>query len=120
MAGIDAVTLETLARGAALERFDIELARVMENINDPNTGDGKREITVKVSIKPSQTKDTAQVMVNVTSKLASMAPYPTLLFLSKGRDGRLGAYENDPRQVDMFEGNEKVTKFEERKAAGEQ
>ncbi len=41
------VSLSTLGRGAAIERFDDEFKRVLENILDPNTADGPRALSLR-------------------------------------------------------------------------
>lgn len=49
------VTLKTIGQGAAIEMFQAELEKVIQNIMDPNTvPDKARTITLKVKIKPGK------------------------------------------------------------------
>jgi len=45
------LTLETLADGACVERFNDALLSVLENLADPNTGTKTREVVLKVKIQ---------------------------------------------------------------------
>lgn len=49
------VSLENIGRGAALERFDVELQKVLENVLDPNT---KPTATRKVTLWNSRSNPT--------------------------------------------------------------
>jgi hypothetical protein len=52
------VSLQNLGGGAAIELFDLELQKVLENISDENTRPAVvREITLKVKIKPGDDRD---------------------------------------------------------------
>lgn len=91
--------LDTLGCGALLELFDIELARVLENIADPNTdADAARAITLKVVFVPDKTRQAMQTRMSVVSKLAPVARVESTLFLGR-LGGRLVAVEHDPRQL---------------------
>lgn len=94
------VSLATLGGGMAIERFDHELARVLENIGDPNT-DPKavREITLKLRIKPSQDRSAGPVEIACTAKLAPVAPAASMMYISRGRDGVVRAFEHIPNQT---------------------
>lgn len=48
----DKISLITIKNGAAIEMFDLQLARVMNNIADINTTSKAREITLKVKVTP--------------------------------------------------------------------
>lgn len=93
-------TLATLAKGAAIERFDDELQRVLNNIIDPNTAEGKRCITLKVEIKPDPDRVTAAVHVSCSSKLMPSKPCSTLFYVGKER-GQGVAFEHNPEQLAM-------------------
>lgn len=92
------VSLKTLGSGAAIERFDVELQKVLENIADPNTDPKKvREVTLKMKIFPNEERSYAVMEIHTDRKLAPMKPYETGAFM--GSDGRrTRAYENDPKQ----------------------
>jgi hypothetical protein len=101
------VRLETIAAGSASELFDISLEKVLANIADPNTeAESKRTITVKVVFRPTKMRESAEVTVEVTEKLAPLKPQDALLFVGRSR-GRHVAVEHDPRQTRMFNDEEK-------------
>jgi len=103
MTDLQEVTLETVAQGAAPERFQHEWNRLLENIQDPNTGpEVVREVTIKVKVKPSGDRDSAQVALEVKSKLAPPAPVGDLIYMGK-KDGRLVAIGRDPGQRGLFD-----------------
>jgi hypothetical protein len=96
----DQVSLTTLARGGAIERFDDELRRVLENIMDPNTGIGKRSVTVTVVLKPAEDKRSAVVSIACTSKVQGAEPTSTMLFIGRA-NGKAAAMEHNPEQMAM-------------------
>jgi hypothetical protein len=64
--------IETIGEGIIAERFQDEIAKVVENIIDPNT-EAKiiREINIKLKIKPiPENRELGELEVIVTSKLA--------------------------------------------------
>jgi hypothetical protein len=77
------VSLETLAEGAIAEKFDLEVRRVIDNIQDINTTNVAREINIKLKFKPNADKNGNRMSWvlegNVTSKLA-----PTTGVVSSG------------------------------------
>jgi len=63
-------TFLELGGGAALERVDYELARVVENILDPNTPAAKpRKITVTVTYLPDEDRSLIRYDVSVKTAL---------------------------------------------------
>ncbi len=96
----DVVTLETLGHGACLEKFDDELKKVIENILDPNTTDAAREITLKVKIKPDETRQVCITDIIASSKLAPAKSFRTALFVGKEK-GVAIATEPNPGQVSL-------------------
>lgn len=102
------VSLETLGGGpgressAAIELFNAEFQRVLDNCLDENTDPKKvREVTLKVKIKPDTDRELCKVEIHATSKLAPVTPYPTQFFLGKD-SGRAVAVEDDPKQRNIF------------------
>ncbi len=91
------VSLQNLARGAVVERFDDALRSVLDNIMDPNTTHAAREITLKVKIKPDQNRDFGGVDVTCTTKLAPASPLGTKIFIGRDKTGPV-ATELDPKQ----------------------
>ncbi len=94
------LSLDTLAGGAAVEKFNAELERVLQNITDINTTMAVRSITLKATLKPDVERSFCQVLVRISSTLAPEEPFGTQLFL--GREGaRTVAFEHDPQQLRM-------------------
>ena len=58
MDGQEFFTLTEIGRGAAVERFDLELQKVLDNIQDPNTDPKKaRSVFLKFTITPYPNTD---------------------------------------------------------------
>ena len=100
MEHMEAVSLATLGRGAVIERFDDELRRVLENIMDPNTADGAREVIVKVKIEPNEERNSASVGIFVASKVQGPKAVPTIIYMGKDR-GQAVAFEYNPEQLKL-------------------
>lgn len=76
-----------MARGGFLEQVDYEVAKVIDNILDPNTkATGKRRITVTMELTPDDSR--RQIAVSFTTKSALVAanPLTTSLYVV-GDDG---------------------------------
>lgn len=83
------VDLNKLAGGALLERIDIELQRMAENIADPNTkATAVRELTVKIALKPDEGREVAISELTVKSKLAPAAGIPAKFIIDQDNNGR--------------------------------
>jgi len=99
----DPVTLFSLAGGGAAELFDEELAKVIENILDINTDIGTvREVRLTVKLKPDESRKSAVVSVQVTSKTGAFKGLGSMFFFGK-RGGRCFAVENNPNQGQLFD-----------------
>lgn len=94
------VSLETLGQGAALERFNLALQDVLDNIQDVNTDPKKaRTVTLKATIKPSEDREVGSIQVDVVSKLAPIAPFDVRVFLGRDQEGKGYASEwKSPQQ----------------------
>lgn len=94
------VSLKDLANGGTQEVFDYELARVLENIMDPNTTEKAREINIKVKIKPNKERDYCDVSIDCTSKLAQVDSISTHFYVGKTPNG-IRAVEHNPQQMKL-------------------
>lgn len=92
------LSLDNLAGGVCTEKFNIELQRVLENIDDPNTTLAQRKITLDVKFKIDKDRDLAQLEVSCKSVLAPDESFPTRIYIGKGLDGKPEAYEDNPKQ----------------------
>lgn len=87
MSSDSTVSLETIAGGAAVERFNDELAKVVENILDPNTkAEQKRKIVMTFEFTPTATRGFGTCNVIAEAKLAAPVPVGTGLYF--GLDGK--------------------------------
>jgi hypothetical protein len=104
----DTVSLDNLKAGGALQLFQEELDKVLENIMDPNTeAEQVREVRLVVKIKPDKDRSTAAVAIIPSCKLAAAVALGTRMFFGK-KGGRFLAWEHDPEQMALPMGREDV------------
>lgn len=117
--GEQVVTLTTLADGAALELFQNELTRVVENVLDPNTDpEAVRKVVLEVRIKPNEDREVGSCEVKVRATLAGIRGAATTLFFGKHR-GQAIAVESNPKQSKLFETPDLVDRQAQAAAARE-
>lgn len=106
-----AVNLANIGNGAAMERFDFELTKVMSNIKDVNTDpEKKRSITLTVTFIPHGDRSGMQTVIDCTSKLASVPAYQAgAMFIIRNDEGEFQAYAHDTRQEQLFGEPDKET-----------
>lgn len=86
--------ISNLANGAVVERADWELKKILKNIADPNTDPLKaRELTIKLKIKPDETREISDVEISCSSKIVAGKPIKTRMFMSEDGDGGFVAQE---------------------------
>lgn len=90
--------LET-CNGAIIERVDYEIAKVLPNIMDANTkATAKREIVVKLALRPYEDRNGFDLEAVSTSKLAPTNPVRTsFCILSSRETGEVQVVENTPQ-----------------------
>lgn len=99
----EALKFENLGCGAAEEKFEEALRKVLANILDPNTRPNvAREVVLRVKIKPSEARTDADVMIVCEVKLAADKPFPTKIFIGKNAQGRPEAHEVNANQFQLF------------------
>ena len=115
------VSLEKLNQGAAVERFNLALQDVLDNIQDPNTDPKKaRSVTMKVTFKPDSDRGIANLQCDVVSKLAPIAPFDVRVFLGRDKDGNGYATEYHSAQTSLLEApaaSDNVYKLDKKEAA---
>lgn len=80
------LTLSNLAGGALNERFSEELAKVIHNIEDPNTdATAKRKIVITVVLAPNATRDVVSAKFDTKSTLAPSYSIGTSMYV--GHEG---------------------------------
>lgn len=98
-----------MARGAIEERIDLEMARIIDNILDPNTkATAKRKLTVVFEIQPDSERQTLNVFTTAKSTLAPTNPVATALYVGKV-NGQVQAVEMTaqlPGQLDIYGGEQ--------------
>lgn len=122
MPELQKLTLETIAAGVAPELFERELAKVLENIKDPNTAAAKkRQIRLTFTFVPREDRNGARnemaVVVDSESKLVPVLGAGSFAFLGR-ENGELAAWTNDVKQEEMELVNQEtgeVTNIRDRK-----
>ncbi len=99
-----------MARGAIEERVDYEMAKVIDNILDPNTAATvTRKITLSIGFKPDSNRQVIRVEVTAKSALCPTDPVATSLFITGDEQGEVTAVEmvpNIPGQLDFTGGEQ--------------
>lgn len=97
--GAPIVGLDTLIRGAIVERFNDALADVLANIVDLNTDDeAVRGIVLRAKLKPGEDRTRVIFTVACETKLASAKPIGTILYVGV-KNGQPVAREFNPKQL---------------------
>lgn len=98
------ITLENLGGGAAAEMFEESLAKVIENVVNPNTKpETTRSITLCMKVKPGKKQRTLCVVeLSCVEKLAPVMPFETAIFVGMD-NGVAEATEYAPDQGKLFE-----------------
>lgn len=95
------VDLTTLSGGAAIERFQRELERVLQNVMDPNTDwKAAREIVLKIRICPQESRRAGTIKVACSSKLAGYKAHQAPYFV-RAHEGRSVIVQEDPNQMEL-------------------
>lgn len=88
------VSLNEFANGAVLERFNVELQKILENINDPNTDPKKaRKLTLTVTMKGDEERELATVSVQAKSTLAPAKDVETIIVMDYDSKGKVTGKE---------------------------
>lgn len=79
------ISILDMMNGAIGERAAYELTRIMKNCRDFNTEAKKaRTLTIKLSIVPTENRDSVAVRAEVSSKLVPVKPIDGALLLGGG------------------------------------
>lgn len=92
--------LEEIAGGAVAARIDEAMEAVARSIDDPNTeATAARKLVVTLTFKPSKTRSSAEVAIDVQTKLPGRAPLATSAFVGyRPCDRRFLVREQNPQQ----------------------
>lgn len=111
------LSLESLAEGAAIEKFDLELQRAIEDLMDPNTDMKKpREVILKVRIHPGE-GFLRRVEIFCDAKLGTNRQVETHFAVGRDAAGNIKANEYRAEQLPIFEqpAPGKVAQLDERR-----
>jgi len=109
------LSLDSLAQGAAVELFNDELEKVLQNILDPNTKPtAPRTVTLTFTIKPDEERNYGATITEVKSKLAPTKGVGMPIYIGK-HAGKAVATERDTRQL-TFQDNVTAMTAEKGKA----
>lgn len=112
------LSLSNLGDGAALEMFEEELQKVLDNIVDPNTkAKSPREITLKIRITPDDERQLGMVELICTSKMTPARSFNTNCLL--GRVGRRGEAREIKTAQTSFIDKDKVVQIDRKEAGGD-
>lgn len=88
------VNLSTLHDGAVDVLFREALADVLKNVEDPNADPkAKRKITITITVKPNEARESAAIDIDCKTKLAPLKPLATTVILGHDDDGEFSAVE---------------------------
>jgi hypothetical protein len=92
---VDKLNIANIARGALLERSDIEIDNVLKNILDKNTDWRKaRKVTLEIGFKATdESRETVFVELKAKSSISPYNPVMTQLSVGKDNDGKVQAAE---------------------------
>lgn len=100
---IQPVTLTTIANGAIEERFQVEMDRILTNIEDENTAPRKvRSLVIEMLIKPNEDRTVGEVLIQARCKLAPVKPLCRHWMFGR-QAGAPVAVENDVDQTQLFD-----------------
>ena len=78
------IDLSELAGGELQEKFDREITKVIQNMQDPNTPFGdSRGVTINITLKQNERRDEAKIEISVKSKLAGVISAKTNFAMGK-------------------------------------
>ena len=101
MERFDPITLDNLGGGAAREMFEMELARALADLDDPNTNPKKaREVVLRVKIHPADSQ-IKRVEIFCDAKLGSNNAFETHFLMGRDPAGRPVATEYLPKQAKL-------------------
>lgn len=91
---MESINFNTLGNGAVAERFNYELKKVLENIADVNTDHKKtRKLQVTITMKPNESRDIADVQIQVKPTLVPAKETNTSIVLGYDKNGEIAGAE---------------------------
>ena len=82
------LSLANILNGAAVEACDDQISKVIENMLDPNTGEGARKVKLELIFKPAKGSDGEQAEIEIKTS-CTLAPFrPLVTRALVGKDGK--------------------------------
>lgn len=107
----DKVDLSNILQGALEEKFQYELKKVAENIQDENTSfRPKRSLTLEIVFSPDETRADIKIDGSVKTKLAPVKTDSGKLSLVETKQGDFEVYTTLDHQGTLFEQLQKQEK----------
>jgi len=101
--GITHISLQSLAGGAAVERFNDELEAVLRNVLDVNTeAEAKRTINLSVELLPNEERTSMTIKIKCSSKVAAARAISSFGYIGQ-KGGKVIATEYNPKQPGLYE-----------------
>jgi len=98
------VNIGNINEGAAVDAFDLELRKILENIADLSTvATATRSITLRVDFKPESDRCKVHTEFVVSTKLAGIEKHKSQIYVGRSTEGALIAFDADPRQMPLWE-----------------
>ena len=97
------INIGNVADGAMVEAFQKAMGEVLRNIADPSTpATQARHIVLRLKIKAKDDRIQLNTEFVCETKLASLTPSLSRMFVGKDQEGALYALDSDPRQLNIF------------------
>lgn len=97
------INIGNINDGAAIDAFDLEMRKVMENIADLSTvATATRAITLTVEFKPESDRCKVHTEFSIKSKFAPIEKHVSKIFIARTGEGALVALDADPRQMQLW------------------
>lgn len=96
------LSLTNIKEGAAVEMFDLQLEKVLANINDINTDNKTRSITLTMAITPSEDRTLLTISLDCTSKIRHQEKQKVYADIKIDERGRAFAVERQQLQRTLF------------------
>lgn len=90
--------------GEIVDRINFEMAKVIENINNPNTDEKPRKLTIEVKLTPKNNRKTIEMQTSVKAKVSPINSVSTAMVIQQD-DTKMVAFEADglgDGQVDIL------------------
>lgn len=98
------INIGNINEGAAVDAFDLEIGKVLANIQDLATvATATRSIVLRVDFKPESGRCKVHTEFSVQTKLAPLEKHKSEVYIAKTDEGALVALDADPRQMPLWE-----------------